>query len=435
MKKIKKIALGSLIILMIYAYLAAICDYGYMEEDCFVLRILLALEPKSKDNLVAAFNALWSVAVTVTIFVLEISEQYKYGVPLKRIVFEALGKRWLCAGVVFFLLLFPMFYFFMKFSCMQMGLWCLCAAFVTFIATIALFAWMYRGEHIRGVIRVRTQEQILELAEESRISDHQDDRRIWLHEAIDGMAISDMLDHVDYGNADEVSGLVDMCRGIFQLPRLWNKLHEGMLDNLIINAWADRIIHSCEWNTEYDCIRNINTLNLLRENIIGAVLSDSQDKDNTELRNENDHQKEISICLQFLQPFVNENNEKNDRMLVRVWREFGIYRKQVLVYLLLYTAYRSYRLETADYTWILRDEPAFRNCMREILAGSFVWDEQTAAQYWYNWSCYDYHEDINFAKFKDFSNDIENLRRGKRYKMKSPILIHAVGGIESWEKQ
>lgn len=285
---------------------------------------------------------------------------------------------------------------------------------------------------------MKTMEQIADFArrEKGVKVQNKTDR---LHVQIDGLAISDMLDHTDYGNADEVGGLVGLCKEIFGDLEFWDKLYKSTLENLMIRTWVDHIIHSCKWNTEYDCLQNVNTLCLLWKEITDTISINKIDESKTHLKRQKcDHIIEdcdydeavISVCLQFLQSFVNENNAENDRILIRVWRRFGIYRKQTLVYLLLYTTYLEYRYELIDYSWILREEFEFRVCMREIIKGYFWWDEHFAVKCWLDWSRYDYHENIDLTKFMQFSNDIKNLQNGKRYKVKSPILIRVVGGIE-----
>lgn len=244
-----------------------------------------------------------------------------------------------------------------------------------------------------------------------------------------------MLDHVVYGNVDEVSGVVSVCSKIFDEPQLWDDLSESPLGNLLITTWIDHIIHSCDWETEYDCVQNVNTMRFLWESIVETIPEEQNDgvrqvQSESRRQEQNDSVRQVSVGLQFLQPFVNENDTKSSQLLVRVWREFGVYRKQVLVYLLFYTTYRSYRVDEIDYIWILQDEFEFQVCMQEILNGYFWWDEKFAMRCWLDWSLYDCHKDISLTKFMEFSKDIERLREGKRYMVRSPILIRAVGGIK-----
>lgn len=420
--KIKWIAGISSILLLVCGFLSVLCECGCVKFNVAILNFLVYICPKSKGNLVSAFNILWSVAVTVTIFILEFSEEYKFGVPLKRIVYEALGGIWLGISVSFFLILFPLFYLFMKFDLKQLGLWCLLAAFLIFVEAIAFFAWMYKGRHIRNIIREKTLKQIKKIAD-GNDSSKKKQEAIQLHARIDGFAIADMLEHTDYRNADEVSGLVGMCKDICISSEFWETLQAGKLENLMITTWVDHIIHSCAWNTEYDCTQNINTLHLLWKAMTTAINMNDEDAD----------RMKISVCLQFLQPFVNENDDRNDRILIRVWREFEPYRKQTLVYLLLYTTYRAYRMGSVDYTWFLNNEPVFRLCMKEIVNGHFRWDETFKAfalQRWIDWSRYDCRNDIELMQFMNFSNDMENLQKGNRYKVVSPVIIQLIGGVQ-----
>ena len=420
--RIKWFAAGSNIILFICVFVSVLSECGCLKLNGAIFDCMAYICPKSKENLISAFNTLWSVAVTVTIFVLEFSEEYKYGVPLKRIVYEAVGALWLIISISFFLILFPLFFIFMKLDFLQSGVWCLLAAFVMFAEITVFFSWMYKGKHIRTVIREKTLEQIREISKEKEKSEDEWEQ-VRLHERIDDLAISDMLDHADYGNVDEVSGLVGMCKDIFISLEFWEELQNIALENLVITTWVDHIIHSCNWNTEYERTQNINTLHLLWKTIMATI----------DRNDENADRIEISVCLQFLQSFVNENNAGNDRILVRVWKEFEPYRKQTLVCLLLYTTYRSYRLETANYAWFLRNEPVFRTCMQEIVNGRFRWDETFKAfalQCWIDWSRYECRNDIELMQFRNFSDDMGKLQRGKQYEVVSPVIIQLIGGVQ-----
>lgn len=439
-RKVKALAIISCVVLFISALLAAECDFGAVGLCSPIQDFLIRICPKSKGNMVSAFNMLWSVAVTVTIFILEISEEYRYGVPLKRIVSEALGNKLLFVNVVTFLMLFPLFYFFLKFEFMSLGFWCLCAAFIIFVEAIAFFAWMYKGRHVRDVISAKTLDQIMEVVRKEEKGKSRN-KSLQLHATIDAFAIADMLNHIDYGYADEVRGLVSMCSEIFSYPEFWKKLKESTLENLMITTWVDHIIYNCEWNTEYDCTQNINTLNLLWNEIMSTVDLDSEDGNGIAMereacgkrcvdRNNAADRMKISVCVQFLQPFINENDAENDRMFVRMWRGFGLYRKQTLIYLLLYTAYRVSQSGTTHYTWILQDDSAFQICMREIVNGLFWWNESFAMQCWVDWSRYDCRNDIELGLFREFSKDMVRLREGKKYEVVSPILIQVIERVQ-----
>ena len=441
MKKIERI-IKIFYFILLFSFICAFileCEYA-VGTNCRAIKLFLMIRPESKSNIVSAFNSLWSVAVTVTIFILEVSERYKYGLALKRIAFEALGKRSLCIVVAIFLILFPLFYFFMKFSWMMLGVWCLAVAFAIFIGTILFFTYMYKGEYIREVIRIKTHKQIVDFSkpmdkkkkkkDKKKVSE--DNGNNQLHKMIDGLAICDILDHTDYGNMDETSGLIDLCKNIFRISGLWNKLYESTLENLMITTWVDHIIHSSQWHTEYDRQQNVSNLRSLWKGITDTVVINGNNSDKTvPMQNFDSDTIILSVCMQFLQPFVNENNEENDKILVRIWSEFGIYRRQVIIYLLLYTAYRSYRLGTDGFTWFLRKENTFRESMKGIMRGSFEWDEHLAVRYWIDWSRYDCRTDVDLMVFEQFSKDMTSLKEEKRYKVRTPILIRAVGGIET----
>lgn len=485
-RKVKIYAFLLYIALLVYAFLAAACDFDIVTGLCSALDSIMSffenivqkicpkcrvnipaaynfdliailrsalddimpnfepflnrISPKSKGNMTGAFNMLWSVAVTVTIFILEISEEYRYGISLKRIVSEALGNLLLLVNVFTFLVLFPFFYVCLKFELMTLGFWCLCAAFIIFVETIAFFAWMYKGRNARSIISAKTLEQIKDVAKKEKRKKARK-KRLQLHATIDAFVITDMLNHIDYGYADEVRELVNMCNGIFSYPKFWKKLKESTLENLMITTWVDHIIHKCEWNTEYDRIQNCNTLHLLWNEIISTVDLDSEyggaTKKKRKEQNKNAFDRDsitdqikISICVQFLQPFINENDALNDGMFIRIWREFGIFQKQTLVYLLLYTFYRSCRVGTCRYTWILQDDSAFTACMREIINGRFWWNKSFAMQCWVDWSRYDCLNNVEFTQFKTFSDDMEKLQDGKKYKVLTPIIIQLIKGVQ-----
>lgn len=387
------------------------CDCQCISKNPLVSLILKKFSyftPVQKENIVASFNILWSVSITVTIFILEISERYKYGVPLKRIVYLILGNVGIFAGAFGFLLLFPLFYICMKFCWMWAGLWCLCVLFAAFIITIAFFAWIYKGKNIRKIVQEKTWSQIINF----------EDRKT-LHEKIDGLAISTILDHIDYSNMEEVSGLIEIFRDMFQKPEFWKKLYQGKVENVIITTWLDHMIHSCDWNTEYECTQNITTMRILWENIMDTISKDDSQK----------NKKEMSVCIQFLQPFINANDRQNDDILVRIWREYGVHRKQTIIYMLLYTTYRLYRSEMVQYTWVLHNEPELRACIQEVLSGSFWWDETFAMQCWLDWSRYECRKDINVVPLQKFINDMGRLRNGKWYEVKTSILVQIAGGM------
>lgn len=226
------------------------------------------------------------------------------------------------------------------------------------------------------------------------------------HSKIDMLPVADMLEHIDYEQADEIQVMLDTLSRTMKKSRMY--IQDTSLENTLLVTWGKHIVLHSGIEGEVEKERTLNLLSKLWKQITKECTP----------------QECQSYSLQMLIPFMDLGGKDAGDMLIRVWKTLNLYSQTSLIYLLLYTEFRYWFIDGRVHEWIRTNDQTVRYEFEKIRSGEFGWDEQIAWQYWLDWSQYSRPRgDIGMKQFENFSRSADALKKGEKEQMKISVLL------------
>lgn len=372
------------------------------KEICLLTSFVNRLGHKELVEIRDLFDTVWGTAITITIFMLEISNQYRYGISLKTIVYRSLNKVLILIGAGGYLLLCPIMYLSINNDMRCTAVWCVCTAILSFGVALYFSVRIFRKQSVRQLLRDLTYKRIE--AESKTIKKEFQN----IHSMIDGFPITDFIIHIDYTNAEETRCLTDILSEVLYDAGLGiKKIKKNVINMTLLMTWASHIIYNSGVSTEEEKSR---TIRILYE-LWGKLKSGDQD----------------ILLVQLTIPFIEMGNDTGREMLERIFNATGVSVKRVVLYLLLYTEYKFWYVDNRIAGWFRYGRSNIKRSIFEILRGNVKWDEESAWELWKAWRVYNSYEgQMGLEQFFTFCNDIEMLQKRRKYAVRSTVLIELV---------
>lgn len=164
-----------------------------------VLSLLCRMIPNDLGDNADVFFAVWGVAIALAIFIIEISGSYHCGISLKRITRWQWGNQ-ICLGAIEYLLLGPLMYLSNNVSWKITSFWCVIVAFAGMGYMLVFFQCFMHIDIIQELLIDRTEQMLCSWKRKGQ--------RV-THSKIDMLPVADMLEHIDYEQADEIQVMLD----------------------------------------------------------------------------------------------------------------------------------------------------------------------------------------------------------------------------------
>lgn len=389
-----------LVLIIVFLLLAIVTDLQCCESEFFkcLFRYVSVLQKNSLEDLKDMMEIVWGIAITITIFMLEISNQYRYGISLKTIVNYSLMRGTVFVGMAGYLMLYPLMFVAVEFSMKCMALWCAGAAIVTFGFALAFSLLIFRKTSVIKLLISLTIGRI------KKFNKRVKNGIINLHSQIDSLPVTDFIIHINYDNAEETRCLVWVLSTVFGCIRAKKGEDDfSMIDMTILTAWSAHIIYKSGIATEEEQSR---TTRLLVE-IYRKLPADNR----------------MVYVVQMLIPFV----EMKDSEGIEVMRRFlrGIIEDEptIILYLLLYTEYRYWFVYDRIVEWFYIGGQYPWKWIESILTGEEKMDRNLAWCFWKSWRFYNtYDGQMGLDHFYAFCQDTEQLKeKEKKHELNSVI--------------
>mgnify|MGYP006067302563 FL=1 len=195
-----------LVLIIVFLVLAVVTDLQCCESELLkcLYRYVSVLQKKSLEDLQDMMEIVWGIAITITIFMMEISNQYRYGISLKTVVNYSLMRGTVFVGMAGYLMLYPLMFVAVELSMKCMALWCAGATIVTFGSALAFSLLIFRKKSVRKLLVSLTIEKIRKLDKRA------EKEIINLHSQIDSLPVTDFMIYINYDNAEETRCLVEV---------------------------------------------------------------------------------------------------------------------------------------------------------------------------------------------------------------------------------
>ena len=362
-----------------------------------------------------AFNLVWGTTIAVTIFVLEVGGEYKYGVTLRRMAVLKLGGRVIKRGAFSYIMLCPVVYIAHAIQCFVIVI------IVTAISLLGLVVVLYntvnmtRGRSIRQILKDSTIKGIETIITNISLDDvHKIEEEKSIQSMIESLPITDMLEHIDYSNAEETRSLIDVlvkCNMKFAEETL--RTYAG---NTLLYAWVSRIVTKSDLSAEYGRDRLVNLLRDLWQSI-------NKDIKLSQYRPSINERLALSCAMQILLPLIDSNEDNSSNVLSRVWERMTDYNSQILPYLLLYTEFRYWMVDGQENNWFANTDYNMRIELERIKKGNIRLDRKFAQDCWIDWSQYSQiRSGIDLRCCDVFCQDIVRLKAGCWDKIESKVI-------------
>ena len=258
-----------LVLIIVFLVLAVVTDLQCCESELLkcLYRYVSVLQKKSLEDLQDMMEIVWGIAITITIFMMEISNQYRYGISLKTVVNYSLMRGTVFVGMAGYLMLYPLMFVAVELSMKCMALWCAGATIVTFGSALAFSLLIFRKKSVRKLLVSLTIEKIRKLDKRA------EKEIINLHSQIDSLPVTDFMIHINYDNAEETRCLVEVLSTVFCSIRS-KKVEDdlSMIDMTLLTAWSTHIIYKSGTATEEEQSRTTRLLVECFRKIIGLSI-------------------------------------------------------------------------------------------------------------------------------------------------------------------
>ena len=389
-----------LVLIIVFLVLAVVTDLQCCESELLkcLYRYVSVLQKKSLEDLQDMMEIVWGIAITITIFMMEISNQYRYGISLKTVVNYSLMRGTVFVGMAGYLMLYPLMFVAVELSMKCMALWCAGATIVTFGSALAFSLLIFRKKSVRKLLVSLTIEKIRKLDKRA------EKEIINLHSQIDSLPVTDFMIHINYDNAEETRCLVEVLSTVFCSIRS-KKVEDGlsMIDMTLLTAWSTHIIYKSGTATEEEQSRTTRLL--------------------VELWRKLPEDNRIVYTVQMLIPFVEMKDNVGIEIMCRFLRIIIQDESVIMLYLLLYSEYRYWFVYDRILEWFNIGEQYPWKWIESILTGAEKLDRELAWCFWKSWRFYNmYDGQIGLDHFYAFCQDAEHVKeREKKHTPNSVI--------------
>lgn len=360
----------------------------------------------------SVFFSVWGVAITIAIFLIEISNTYHCGISMKYITRWA-WKDELVLGVAEYLILAPIMFLSNICEWRFTSMWCVAMVFIGMIYMLAFFQFYMRTGNAQKIVIEETIERIREFSK---------GKRNVTYNEVDILPVTEMLKHVDYMKKDETQILIDTLVGILENKKGKENVEKGGLANTLVATWVKHMIISVGMQDEFQKDRIVNLVYTFWKRLTGDedALIQSYER---RMRN-------ISYSLQILIPFMDIGTKDAANIMIRIWNIMGKISSSCLIYLLLYTEFRYHFIDGKIHDWVEGYDHNLQFELEKIQKGEDLeWNEDFAWQCWLDWGQYDKpREDIGVQQFGKFSKSVKILQKKQGERVHSIVLLSIIGG-------
>lgn len=341
----------------------------------------------------------WGMAITITIFMLGISNQYRYGISLKTVVNYTVSSVPLFIGAAGYLMLYPLMFFAVHLSLKCTAIWCTVTTLLTFGMALTFSISIFKKKSVRKLLIDLTNQRIKSLSKalENQVFN--------IHSKIDSFPITDFILHIDYKNAEETRCLIDTLSEVVKTSRADRGVEElNVADMTLLTTWVGHIIYQSGTGTEKEKARTIRIL--------------------TELWKKLPRKNRLYDTVQMMIPFIDMKNDTGMEMMGRFFRIISLDSAALIMYLLLYMEYRYWFEDQRIPEWICIRNMHGRIWMEDVFRGKAALDKEIAWIFWRSWILYNsYDGQIGLEYFYIFCEDWKKVRwtRNRKHDFQSVI--------------
>lgn len=365
------------------------------------------IETAIVQYIVSAFPVVWSLSITIVLFLFGFDKVYWYGVALKDIIKLSFRKRTLTLGIITHFLLCPLMYLALNWGLKRMWLEIVVITYLIFCLIPVYVIYVLRKERITAFIERTTIQEIRE-----QLMTDEEECQGNLQDGIEGLPITSMIKHIDYGNIEDIIALREIMLRLHtdkekSLSLLFYKEPVG---KVIYMIWSERIMRCCGMDTSAKKEQMAYILRKLWEDATGNF-------ENIKDRKIKEDLKKL-YSVEILLPFLKQNTKEAAEVFTGLWRAMLELQIKILLYLYLYMDYLYYSREVSRY---IPDNIILRQISKcEIDEAAVYWDEELARRFWNGW-CMLSEGGINLAGShrKAFFQDVKHIKKGEYNAVKS----------------
>lgn len=383
MKTQKRVLTGALIIIIAALVVAIAFDYFVLMgkiQNISVLFIYCRLS-NGRELVQDIFLVIWTTAVAVAIFIMEISNEYKYGITLKKIVMLVLKSQQLLKSAILYLLFCP-FYLIAEIMEAIVTEYVICIfAFAGLIYGVIFWISMTSGTKIRELLMEETIRILNSHASEVRYP------------------VDEVIEHIDYSISDDAKHLTET------LVCICKKCEEANIFSFDKGKYtwlSDRIyqiILQFDISDRYHRIQLGDFLWELRE----SFFSDRSEEMSVD----------IQYTVQFFLPMIDMESCEINEVLFRLLRRMGNRVELIFPYLLCYSEYIIMSRKVSGNFWLFQEDICLKNAAKTMLFsnGSLVYN--IALEMWIDWETRQkYNDNYGLNRFFGFTEDIQRVEIG-----------------------
>lgn len=400
--------------IILFVIFAIIWAAGYFDASEMYRRggICIAfMKAPIVQYIVNAFPLVWSLSITIILFLIEFDRVYWYGVTLKDIIKLSFWKGTLIWGVITHFALCPLMFLSLNWGFRRTWL---ATVVITYFIFCLVPLYIFYILSKKRIISFAAKATICKIGEQ--IATDVGESQGSLQEKIEELPITDMIKHIDYGNIEDTIVLRKAMKHMYldekekgSLPLFFHKKNVG---KVLYTVWSDRIMRYYGLSTSARKEQMVYVLRKLWEDATEEF--ENIDKDNKAIKEE----MRIVYSVEILLPCLKQNTEEAAQVFSGLWSAMLELQKKILLYLCLYMDYLYYACEASEYKL---DDVIFEQISKcEITEAIVYWNKQIALDFWESWCMLPEVGNNMAASYrKDFFKDVESIRNEKFFDVKS----------------
>lgn len=387
----EKTILGIITVIFLIVIICLSIEMGYfipeeVTESAKIRQIYCNIE-KEHDFLDDAFFLIWTTTIAVAIFIIETSNEYRYGITLKRIIEITMGLPLVFGCAVLYILLCPV-YIWAEMSGSYIFILILFAiAFGGLVCLLVFWFSMTRSSRIRILLKQETIRLLKEKALRGKYP------------------VDEVIMHTDYNIEEETENLCTVLADISEECEEDKVFVRGGGRHTWLMERIYQLISHFDITDEYHRLQLGDFLWKLRKSLI----KDGKDK-----------KKNILYTVQIFIPLIDFENKTFNEVFFWLWRRIGEDSEIILPYLLCYAEYIFMTRHTRESLWLYQKDICIERDVRKMLSGKIFWNVHLALEMWIDWErLRKYNDNYGLKNFFTFATDIENIKDGKIQEVKT----------------
>lgn len=395
------------------------------------------------STIMDTFSLIWGISLTIVLFLFETGNQYSYGITLKNIVNFSFKRPTLVLGLLLYFVLCPLAYIFESNKCYLACIWCVLCVFCGVLTILLFIVSKTRTVSIKKQIKEATRNQLQKEYEKQKDSGYTFSRS-----KADSMAITMMIEHLDYSDASAIDTMQDVVADLLTDEIVIDAMSSTAFEHILVMVWVNRIIERSGIERSFERRRTMDILLRLWDKISRKIEEKYVERsleippplrcwDNINLKKEKKltsiqkYQKRIckvirkdQLCIMYavevLIPLLERGDSNGQKVFENVWIGMSECRREVVPYLLLYLEYNHCFYSKSSEYYKIAESYNIQNTLFTLYQGHFSWDAKLGLSFWLGWNEYDeINGTVGLREFNMFREDLQRLRDGSQKQFKT----------------